>query len=331
MNIRIEDSSLRILISALCRIGKPGHAMELLGCMLENGSCWDFECCSLIVSSLCAQQNNLLHGFDVLGFLDEMRRLGGFVPGRRVYRDLIRSLARESRGMEAFHVLNRMKRDRIKPDIACYNAVLGGVVEVGDYDKVEELFDEILVWGLVPDVHTYNAYIRGLCKRNDLEAGLKMLYCMKDLQCKPDSITYNVLLEALCGAGEVSRAKVLAREMELNRVPKDSQTYRIMFGGLVSKRENSEACALMRDMLDKHLVPQSSMMDDIICFFCEKGLVGEATEWLKTLLDGKNVPPGAKGWEILLINLRFDLSSVQSSVTDVVNSLQNQLVRLPQS
>ena len=44
-----------------------------------------------------------------------------------------------------------MKVHGIKPDIVCYTMVLKG-----DFGKADEVFDELLVLGLVPDVCTYN-------------------------------------------------------------------------------------------------------------------------------------------------------------------------------
>lgn len=57
-----------------------------------------------------------------------------------------------------------MKREGIKFDVVCYIMVLYGVVEERVFVRVEELFDEILVFGLVFDVGVYNVYINGLCK-----------------------------------------------------------------------------------------------------------------------------------------------------------------------
>ena len=100
MNVRLEESSFRILITALCRFGKVGYAVEILNFMRRDGcDVVDMRICSLILSSMCEQKKGLGSGD------------------------------------------------------------LNGIIKEGEYEKADELFDELLVLGLVPDVHTYNVYI----------------------------------------------------------------------------------------------------------------------------------------------------------------------------
>jgi len=75
------------------------------------------------------------------------------------YTNMIRFLVKEGKGMDALDILNQQKKDGIKPDIVCYTMVLSGIVAEGEYVKLEELFDEILVFGLVPDVYVYKWFV----------------------------------------------------------------------------------------------------------------------------------------------------------------------------
>ncbi|KAK9289476.1 hypothetical protein L1049_007631 [Liquidambar formosana] len=318
LNIRVEESSLHILIIGLCRIKKAGHAIQILNYMLNDGYVLDFRMCSLILSSLCKQKHS--SSVEVMGFLEEMRRVG-FVPDGMDCANVIKFLVKEGKGGDALDVLNRMKVEGIKPDIVCYTMVLRGVISDGDYVRADELFDELLVLGLVPDVHTYNVYIKGLCKQNNVEAGFKMLACMEELGCKPDLITYNALLEGFCKVGEMSRARELVREMELKGVGLNPQTYRIMIDGLVSEGEISKACGLLEEMLDKCFYPRSSTLDEIIWGCCQRGLVCKALQLLEKMV-GKSVAPGARTWEALLLSFGSKLSFAENTLTDLVNPIQ---------
>ena len=96
-----------------------------------------------------------------------------------------------------------MKVDGIKPDIVCYTMAFKGAIVEEDFGKANDMFDELLVLGLVPDVYTYNVYIYGLCKQTSMEAGIKVIGSMEGLGCKPNLITYNRLLDAFSKAGGV--------------------------------------------------------------------------------------------------------------------------------
>lgn len=58
--------------------------------------------------------------------------------------------------------------------------------------KADELFDELLLLGLVPEVCTCNVYVNGLCKQNNIEAELEMISCVEQQGYKPNLITYNI-------------------------------------------------------------------------------------------------------------------------------------------
>ncbi|KAM7526563.1 hypothetical protein LguiA_016465 [Lonicera macranthoides] len=308
MNIRIEESSFRILVRALCRIGRADYAVELLKYMIEDGFTLDGKNCSLILSTICDRED--LSAVEVMGVLEEIRTLG-FCPKRVDWCNVIRFLVRKGEGMDALDVLNQMKKDRIKPDIVCYTIVLDGIISKGDYAKAEELFDEMLVLGLVPDINTYNVYIRGLCKQNNLDAGMKMLACIEEVGCKPDLITYNTLLGALCQNGELSRAREIVNQMEFKGVKLNAQTYAIMVDGLCSKYELFEVCSLLEEIMGKRFVPQSSTIDEIICELCQKGWISKALELL-TEIVGKDVAPGVGAWEALLLGsgLKHDFEEI---------------------
>ncbi|PON53574.1 Pentatricopeptide repeat [Parasponia andersonii] len=323
LNIRLEESSFRILITALCRIGRVGCAIEILNYTISDGYDVDMRICSLILSSMCKQKKGLgLAHFEVLSFLEAMKQVG-FCPGMMDYSKVIRILVKENRGLDALEVLGKMKAEGMKPDIVCYTMVLNGIIVEGEYGKADVLFDELLVLGLVPDVYTYNAYINGLCKQHNVQGGLDMISRMEELGCNPNSITYNQILKALCRTGELDRAKEYLTEMSLKGVGADLHTYRIMLNGLFGKREIVEACVLMEEMLDKCLCLRCSTCDEIISRLCQRGLVCRALEFLEKMI-GKNVAPGARAWEAVVLSAGSEISLPEAIWTGLVNPVETQ-------
>ncbi|XP_057435338.1 pentatricopeptide repeat-containing protein At2g38420, mitochondrial [Lotus japonicus] len=315
MKIRIEESTFRVLISALCRIRRVDYAVKILNCMIEDGFGLDGKICSLIISSLCEQ--NDVTSAEALVVWGDMRKLG-FCPGVMDFTDMIRFLVKEERGMDALYILNQMKQDGIKPDVVCYTIVLSGIVAEGDYVKLDELFDEMLVLGLIPDVYTYNVYINGLCKQNKVDEAIQIVDSMIKLGCKPNVVTCNTLLGALCEAGDLSKAKGVMKEMGLKGVELNLHTYRIMLDGLVGKAEIGEASLLLEEMLKKCFYPRSSTFDNIICCMCQKGLINEALELMKKIV-AKSFAPGARAWEALLLHSGSDLTYSETTFAGLFN------------
>ncbi|XP_010264482.1 PREDICTED: pentatricopeptide repeat-containing protein At2g38420, mitochondrial [Nelumbo nucifera] len=308
MNIRLEESSFKILITSLCKINKVGYAIEMLNLIPQCGYSPNVELYSLILLSMC-KCGDFTH-VEVLDFLEEMRK-AGFVPSRVDYANVIRFLVKEDRGMDALNLLNQMKIDGMKPDTICYTMVLDGVVSAEDFQKAEELFDEMLVLGLVPDIYTYNVYINGLCKQNDVKAGFKLLDCMEQLECKPNVVTYNTLLDALCKLGDLTGAEKLVKKMELKGVQGNLHTYRIFIDGFVHKGEVVKAYGLLKEMLDRGFLPSSSTFDEIIYLFCERGLMCEAVKLLEEMVR-RAASPGTKVWKALLLGYGFKSKSCEN-------------------
>ncbi|KAI5429258.1 hypothetical protein KIW84_034035 [Lathyrus oleraceus] len=126
MKIRLEESSFRVLIKALCRIKRVDYAVKIMNCMIEDGYSLDDKICSLIVSSLCEQ--NDMTSAEALFVWGNMRKLG-FCPGVMDCTNMIRFLVKEGKGKDALEILNQLKEDGVKPDIVCYTIVLSGIVK----------------------------------------------------------------------------------------------------------------------------------------------------------------------------------------------------------
>ena len=88
----------------------------MLNYMIDDGYGLYPRCCSLILSSLCGQKDLVLSNFEVLGFLEAVKKVG-FSPGMMDYSDVIRFLVKEVRGLDALDVLRQKNVEGINPDI----------------------------------------------------------------------------------------------------------------------------------------------------------------------------------------------------------------------
>ncbi|XP_073063044.1 pentatricopeptide repeat-containing protein At2g38420, mitochondrial [Primulina eburnea] len=280
MNIRIEESSYRILIRALCKIGRVSQALELSKYMVEYGYIADKKICSLMLATMCKQMDNDI--CDVLGFLEDLKMLG-FELRTVDFSNLIRVLVRRGKGIDALGVLKQMKTNRIRPDIMCYNLILYGLIVERDFLRADKVFDELLLKGLIPDIHTYNLFISCLCLQNKIEDGIKMLGSMGELGCAPNLSTYTTVLKALCETGELDRVREMMKGMRKKGVNLDSESYEIMIHGLIRNGDINEACCLLDEMLDDNYVLPPASLDRIICRLIKMGLFFDATELLNAV------------------------------------------------
>lgn len=296
MNIWVEESTFKILIRALCRIGKANNAVDLLKLMVDSGFDLDGNICSLILSTMPERKN--CKGVEIWGVLEEMRKLG-YSPKKVDLCNVIRFYVKDEKGMDALEVLNKMKMSGMVPDTVSYNLVLNGLILEEEYSSADELFDELLVLGLNPDIVTYNVYINGLCKQDKMDEALKILGCMEDLGCKPEMSTYHTILEALCRSGMSSFAKEVVGKMKLKGLEINSHIYGILINCMIRNGEVDEAYNLLHEMVDMGFVPQSITFDGLIHLLCQRGLFSEVMELLSVMVTN-NVVPGIRAWETLV-------------------------------
>ncbi|KAJ8551008.1 hypothetical protein K7X08_000378 [Anisodus acutangulus] len=284
MNIWVEESTFKILIKALCRIGKANNAVDLLNLMVDSGFNLDGNICSLILSTMSERKE--CQRVEIWGILEEMRKLG-YVAKRVDLCNVIRFYVKNGKGVDALEVLNKMKMSGIMvPDIVCYNLVLNGLILEGEYSSADEVFDELLVLGLSPDIVTYNVYINGLCKQNKVDEALRMLGCMEDLGCKPEMNTYHTILEALCrSTGMLFSAKEVLGQMKLKGLRLNSHIYGIVINCMIRNGEVDEAYNLLHEMVALGFVPQSITFDGLIHLSCQRGLLSEVMELLSIMQD----------------------------------------------
>jgi pentatricopeptide repeat protein len=118
----------------------------------------DSPLCRAVLSSLC----RCAPARDAAAFLDDMRRWG-VSPSGLDHRAVLRALLRDGMVAEAYGaVREKMGSDGVAPGVADFELVLRAFSERGQFDAVDEAFDEMLLRGLVPGVAVYNVYVAAL-------------------------------------------------------------------------------------------------------------------------------------------------------------------------
>ncbi|KAI4324484.1 hypothetical protein MLD38_029971 [Melastoma candidum] len=250
MGVRVDESSFRVLIGALCRFRKVGWAVEVVRIVVGEGFGVDVETCSRILSYWSDQGAVDRAGIGILGFVEEMRKIG-FCPEVVDYANVIKFLMRNEKVSDAYNVLNQMKDEGVWPNVACYTMIMSGLIKEDEFEKADELFDELLVSGMVPDVSAYNVYIMSLCKRDDIEAAIEVASGMGELGCHPNEATYLIIFERLIKAGNLSRAEMLLKEIQAKGIQLNRRNYQFLIDSFLAVSEVKEVVDLPDGLLDK--------------------------------------------------------------------------------
>ncbi|KAK3427312.1 hypothetical protein EUGRSUZ_F03554 [Eucalyptus grandis] len=85
--------------------------------------------------------------------LDAFRlmRADGLKPSLFALNSLINAFGEDRRDAEAFAVLQYMKENNLKPDVVTYTTLMKVLIRVDKFQKVPEVYEEMIVSGCMPD------------------------------------------------------------------------------------------------------------------------------------------------------------------------------------
>ncbi|TVU27370.1 hypothetical protein EJB05_29975, partial [Eragrostis curvula] len=241
-----DAATFRILTSALCRARQPAAAADLLRCMPDLLLDPDPRHCRAVLASLCQSAP----ARDAAAFLDDMRRWG-VSPSRPDHRAVLDAFLREEKTAEAYEVVVKkgMDADGVAPGLPEFERMLRAFRTRREFDAVEEVFDEMLLRGLVPGVRVYNAYLGALCDRGDLAGARRMVDCMERAGCPPDVTTFGVVVVGCVVAGDVEAATEVAREAIRRGLRWDATALSELIGLLRAGGHVAPARALLLEIL----------------------------------------------------------------------------------
>uniref|UniRef100_A0A0D9XW48 DRBM domain-containing protein n=1 Tax=Leersia perrieri TaxID=77586 RepID=A0A0D9XW48_9ORYZ len=203
-----DATTFRILTSTLCQARSPAAAADLLCCMPSLLLDPEPASCHTVLSSLC----QYAPAQDAAAFLDKMCHWG-ISPSRSDYHGVFIALLQEELVAEAYEFMkNKMGSDGVAPTLVDFKLILQAFSEIAEFDSVEEVFDEMLLRGLVPDVGAYTAYIGALCRKGDLAGARRMMACMERAGCPPDVRTFGVVVGGCMSAGDMGTMREVVQE-----------------------------------------------------------------------------------------------------------------------
>lgn len=185
------------------------------------------------------------------------------------------------------------KEHGVRPDLASYNILLGGYLELGDESGFNEVLKEISLKGFSPNVATYNHRILSHCNKSESFKGKELLEVMSSNGIKPNSASFNAAIEGFCKEGDIASAKSVFESMRASDyLLPNSTAYVTMIRNLVEKGEFELALDLCKESLRRKWVPPFESMVGLVKGLVKISKVDEAkdiVENMKKKLTGRAV------------------------------------------
>ena len=243
----------------------------------------------------CSKANQLAEALRLMRFIDlsEMRpeddpgQTANEVAARKAMLTAVnaalQAAARLGRWREAVALLERLGKQRVRPNAASYLSAVSACARVEQKERVGSwrrddptieaaeraaaavaMIDDMERHGLDADLRCINAALRACALLADSKPGLELFGSIERRGLRPDLLSYSAALTC-CGADEeegCDSALALLDSMARNRIQPDVVTYGAAIAACATGGRWKEACELLARME----VPGSEVAPDIQCY-----------------------------------------------------------------
>ena len=134
---------------------------------------------------------------------------------------MIGAYARSGRGVEAYDLYLKMKKEGFQPDAVTYMSLLNDCASTGALEWVKDVHRHILEGGYESDVRVGNALVHMYAKSGSIEDAAPVFDRMKER----DVMTWNVMIGAYTGSGRGVEAYDLYLKMKTEGFQPNTVTY----------------------------------------------------------------------------------------------------------
>lgn len=189
-----------------------------------------------------------------------------------------------------------------KPNAVTYNIRIDAYCKAGCFGDGLRLLEEMERANFSPTLETITTLIHGAgVARNPIKAQ-QLFQEMPSRNLHPDTGAYNALMSSLIRCKDLKSAAALMDEMEEKCINHDYMTYHIMFFGMIRKTDFEGVSHLFDKMVQKNFVPKTRTVVMLMKFFCENSRV-DLGLYLWSYLLGKGYCPHGHALELLLTGL----------------------------
>ncbi|XP_008230940.1 PREDICTED: pentatricopeptide repeat-containing protein At2g13600-like [Prunus mume] len=297
-----NEVSWSAMIARYSQSGHPEEALKLFLQMSRNGFVPNRSCLAIILSAL-ATLEDLRVGMNIhahvvkIGYekdvfissslVDLYCKCGKTKEGRLAFDSMLEKSVVSWNSMVGGYCLNgQMEEAKVlfdsipAPNNVSWNTMVGGYLENKEFDKVFEVFNEMLLCGETPNTSTFSSVLSGCGSIASLEKGKNLHGKAIKHGTQYDVFVGTALVDMYAKSGDIeSSKKVFDRMPEKNEV-----SWTVMIQGLAENGFAEESLLLFEEMNRTSIVAPNELMLLSVLFACSHtGLVDDGLQYFNSM------------------------------------------------
>lgn len=186
--------------------------------------------------------------------------------------------------------LEKLRNEETK-DQECYAHLISLCGNIKNLHIAMLVFSSMEVQGIKPTSLVFNALISTSLSSGNLLTALSLFEIMEGSETyKPDSDTYNAFISSHASKGNKRETEAWFKSKMASGFPADAQTYGFLVHCCIKSRAFEDARRYFEEMLLERLLPDESVVQDVLMMCCKQRDSGKVGEILKFVSDC--------GWEV---------------------------------
>eukprot|EP01022_Parablepharisma_sp_SALTPOND_P007959 TRINITY_DN1348_c0_g2_i1.p1 TRINITY_DN1348_c0_g2~~TRINITY_DN1348_c0_g2_i1.p1 ORF type:complete len:902 (-),score=72.16 TRINITY_DN1348_c0_g2_i1:2331-5036(-) len=225
-----------------------------------------------------------------------------------IYTTLIRALAKKRDFNNVISLYARLKNDsKCKLNRIAYNALLDCCVKCGQYDKMSEIFEDMLKSAseraaangaalsdedaIEPDLITYSTLIKGMCKAGAMHKAIALYEEMKRKGLELDEVLFNSLLDGFvkCDYHTHESEKIIS-DMKKLKIKFSNYTYSILIKLYTKNRLVEKALGVLDEMKKNGVSPGVIVYTCLLQACIKNKMIDRAIEIFNDMKENKVQP-----------------------------------------
>ncbi|RIA82532.1 hypothetical protein C1645_743714 [Glomus cerebriforme] len=221
--------------------------------------------------------------------------------------------------------LNDMKSNNLSLSLDSYELIIFMYVKWKDYDKIENIYNEICQKNISCDVYTYNKFIYIYANIGNLQRVFQLLQDMKSKSIQPNVKTYNTIILAYLRNKNITDALSLLYEMEKEGVRPDVVTFNSIIHGFLRIHDLKSAEKCLEIMSSMRIKPNARTFNTLMSGYSNLGDY-LYVEKLYNKMIKTNIEPGPDTYLTLMST--YVRSGKKQQVLEIMDHLSRKTLRV---
>jgi len=146
-----------------------------------------------------------------------------------IYCSVLKGFCHQKRFDRVWDLYHELLAEKLQFSIVTYNALIDACARSGEMYRATPLLEAMAAQGIEPNLITYSTIIKGYCQQPRLDKAFELLEHMKASgNLRPDEITYNTLIDGCARHCLFDRGVALLEEMQAAGIPPTNFTLSVI-------------------------------------------------------------------------------------------------------